>query len=483
MTTSTVAPVATSTTSTVDPVVGCRAPTPAEAAAAIMAETTFGIEIETVGRSIATVAAAVVAGLATVGTAARYSAGTGYRGCDEVLLDDGRAWQVMRDGSLENGGAEIVSPILKGAADMAALQAIVRAVRACGAVSSASRNCGIHVHVGLVNAAPVVVARLAKLTNRIDAVLRQAIAIGANREHYARPLPAAFVRNVGNPTTRTELQASWTRHVAGGYYMPSRYDGSRYHGCNLNSWFVRGTAEFRYFNGTLHAGEVRAYVTLCLALVAKAHAGNVASTPLRAHRTGGVRKAFYQFLLHHGGLGLKGEANKAVLHHLTKHLPGTAPNHAAAAARAVALPASPTRAPARGLAASPRPCNPHQVRGRWHLSDGREYEGDPLDVVLHLRRLAFGYTGPRDTLAPFAEWLAARIGAPVQLHPAGTCDQVVATALLATLEARGHASRLTAEVHDIEAARARQRGRAHRRSLSLLFLPRAPPARRCTVHG
>ena len=35
-----------------------------------------------------------------------------------------------------------------------------------------------------------------------------------------------------------------------------------------NSLFFRGTIELRYFNGTLHAGEVKAYVQLALAMAA-----------------------------------------------------------------------------------------------------------------------------------------------------------------------------------------------------------------------
>ena len=46
----------------------------------------------------------------------------------------------------------------------------------------------------------------------------------------------------------------------------NRYHHSRYHGLNLNSLFYRGTVEFRYFNGSLHAGEVKSYVLFCLAL-------------------------------------------------------------------------------------------------------------------------------------------------------------------------------------------------------------------------
>lgn len=42
---------------------------------------------------------------------------------------------------------------------------------------------------------------------------------------------------------------------------------SRYHGLNLHSVFSKGTIEFRMFNSTLHAGEVKSYIQLCLLII------------------------------------------------------------------------------------------------------------------------------------------------------------------------------------------------------------------------
>jgi hypothetical protein len=44
---------------------------------------------------------------------------------------------------------------------------------------------------------------------------------------------------------------------------------SRYHALNLHATFSKGTVEFRLFNGILHAGEVKAYVHLALAISAQ----------------------------------------------------------------------------------------------------------------------------------------------------------------------------------------------------------------------
>lgn len=48
----------------------------------------------------------------------------------------------------------------------------------------------------------------------------------------------------------------------------SHYNSTRYHGINLHAFFTKGTVEFRLFNGTTHAGRIKAYVQFCLAMSA-----------------------------------------------------------------------------------------------------------------------------------------------------------------------------------------------------------------------
>ena len=48
----------------------------------------------------------------------------------------------------------------------------------------------------------------------------------------------------------------------------SHYNTTRYHGINLHAFFTKGTVEFRLFNGTTHAGKIKAYIQFCLAMSA-----------------------------------------------------------------------------------------------------------------------------------------------------------------------------------------------------------------------
>lgn len=82
--------------------------------------------------------------------------------------------------------------------------------------------------------------------------------------------------------------------------------------------FYHGTVEWRCFESTLHAGEVRADITLALAMSAQAI--NLEKTVARKTPVGdNPAFAFRTFLLR---LGLIGPEYKNVRMHLLKRLPG-----------------------------------------------------------------------------------------------------------------------------------------------------------------
>ena len=91
----------------------------------------------------------------------------------------------------------------------------------------------------------------------------------------------------------------WRRHAA------SHYDKSRYHLLNLHAAFSTErpahTIEFRAFNGTLHAGEVKSYIQLCLAISHQALTAKAAS-PARPE-TDNPKYTFRCWLLRLGFIG------------------------------------------------------------------------------------------------------------------------------------------------------------------------------------
>ena len=137
---------------------------------------------------------------------------------------------------------------------------------------------------------------------------------------YCRPIDSGFIQRLEarRPKTMQEVSDAWY-----GYRntSPQRYDSSRYHGLNLNSLFFRGTIELRYFNGTLHAGEVKAYLQLALAMAAKALSSKAASSKRRDFNAATAKYDFRVFLLK---LGLIGDEFKPARLNLMAKLEGSA---------------------------------------------------------------------------------------------------------------------------------------------------------------
>ena len=88
---------------------------------------------------------------------------------------------------------------------------------------------------------------------------------------------------------------------------------------NLHSVFQKGTIEFRAFNSTLHAGEVKSYIQLCMAMSHMALKS--ASASPRRPETDNPAYAFRCWLLR---LEMNGPEFKTAREHLMKHMPGNA---------------------------------------------------------------------------------------------------------------------------------------------------------------
>ena len=269
----------------------------------------FGIEIETVGLDRARLAHAIHAVVG--GTVDCY-------GSPRVRDAQGRVWNVVPDGSLSGAhNGEVVSPILTYA-DLETLQEVVRSIRRAGARVDSS--CGIHIHVDGARFDAKAVTNLVKMVHKQERLIESALGIqGSRLARYCKPIDAGFIRRLEErrPRTMEELRDVWYGYANA---RPTRYDSSRYHGLNLNSLLFRGTVEFRLFEGTLHAGEVKANVQFVLALAAKALRAKSASSRRRESRADATKYEFRVFLL---GLGLIGPEFKTARLHLTKRLAGS----------------------------------------------------------------------------------------------------------------------------------------------------------------
>jgi hypothetical protein len=279
----------------------------------------FGIEIETVGVSREELARAIhrAVGGSPGGITNDY--------IDWNVVDlRGRTWKIETDGSLwssdlaHRGTGEIVSPIL-GYDDIEMLHDVVRAIRSVGA--QADSTCGVHIHVGAHAFDAKSLSNLVRIVYKQERLLEHALGVSEGRlGRYCKPIDAAFLARLEacRPKSEEEVNRAWygRRQDA-----PSRRHESRYHGLNLNSYFYRKTIEFRYFNGTVDADKIKAYVQFVLALAAQALKAKAASASRREFN---VATAKYDWRVFLNRLGLKGEEFKTARRELTKHLAGSA---------------------------------------------------------------------------------------------------------------------------------------------------------------
>ncbi len=255
------------------------------------------------------------------GTAARYEGGTydTYSAMDT----QGRKWKFQRDSSISAPSdiqkCEMVSPILRWE-DIETLQEIIRILREHGA--KAHGSCGIHVHIGLGEHTPATLRNLVNIVNAHEDLLTYSLAISPDRRfQWCREVDQNFLERLNRrkPTTSEDLARLWYDDRDWDYHAHQHYDQSRYHLLNLHAVWQKGTIEFRAFNSTMHAGEVKAYIQLCAAMSFQALSVRTASP--RRPQTDNPAYTFRCWLLR---LGLIGEEFKTARTHLLKHLPGNA---------------------------------------------------------------------------------------------------------------------------------------------------------------
>lgn len=188
--------------------------------------------------------------------------------------NQGRAWNVMNDASIDsyNGACEMATPILTYK-DIDELQEIVRLLRSKGASSSARYTCGVHIHVGInttdgVNAhTPKSIRNLLNVMNSKQKLLRNAIGFTRSRNTYCNLVDSNLVNKLNSkkPQTWDELKDIHYNTLGGG---TGHYSSSRYYMLNLHAIWDKKTIEFRCFefHKNMHAGELKAYIQLCLAM-------------------------------------------------------------------------------------------------------------------------------------------------------------------------------------------------------------------------
>lgn len=244
---------------------------------------TFGVEVE--GNNITRQQAAkVAADFFGTGTYKDTAYKNGYMTWS-AWDQQGREWKFQRDSSIhgiDSEKCELVTPILTYE-DIETFQELLRRLRRAGMKSSPDRGCGVHIHVGLkgLDGRDHDARSLRNLANMMAAHEKQigrAIWIDQDRvDSYCRTVNPKFLERLNRekPKTMEELKKVWYEGNNATYGMDQHYNNSRYHMLNLHASFTKGTIEFRLFQfsnphgefkGGIHAGKMKAYIQLCLAM-------------------------------------------------------------------------------------------------------------------------------------------------------------------------------------------------------------------------
>ena len=193
---------------------------------------------------------------------------------------DGREWKFQKDVSIhgpDSEKCELVTPILTYS-DIETLQELIRKLRKAGAKSDATRGCGVHIHIGAKGHTAQTLRNLANLMASHEKLIATALKINEGRmRQYCKTVDPNFLAKLNSkkPQTMSQLADIWYEGNGADYGRSQHYNQSRYHMLNLHATFTKGTVEFRLFqfdapsggkqNG-LHAGQLKSYIQLCMAL-------------------------------------------------------------------------------------------------------------------------------------------------------------------------------------------------------------------------
>ena len=296
-----------------------------------MKKQTIGVEVEmnNITRKEAAMLAATFFGTGRYEDTARRNGYYTWSAWDA----QGREWKFQRDVSIagpDDEKCEMVTPILTWD-DIETLQELCRQLRHKGAKSDATRGCGVHIHIGANGHTPQTLRNLANIMASHEDLLTAALNLDTSRiNRYCRTVNRVFLSRVNQkkPKTMSALADLWYNTQNASYGRNQHYNDSRYHMLNLHATFTKGTVEFRLFQfdapttdrkGGIHAGQLKSYIQLCLALSQMAK--TVRSASAKPQQNENPKYAMRTWLLR---LGFIGDEFKTARDLFTNRLEGDA---------------------------------------------------------------------------------------------------------------------------------------------------------------
>lgn len=212
----------------------------------------FGIEVEFIGNRYDVEREIRAAFVGTTWTVAQGNYTTKASGHNFIVAPDGSV----------NGGGEVKTPPLRGAAGRDAIERLGRALAAAGA--TVNKSCGLHVHHDMrgytLDAFRTLVFNWNDAQAFIDLLVAPSRRNGRNT--YCQPFDGRDLQRV---TNLRELTRSAARYGL---------SGERYRNLNFQSYAKHGTVEVRQHQGTTDATKMLSWVAFGQAMMTAAAAGH-----------------------------------------------------------------------------------------------------------------------------------------------------------------------------------------------------------------
>ena len=234
------------------------------------------------------------------------------------MVNDSSIRAVNRDGRSASREycVEIVTPVLEYS-DIPLLQEVVRAVRRAVGVTGGEYKCGIHIHIDGAKYTAQSLRNLVNIFASKENFLFDVLQVNHQREYYCQKVDRRFLEKINNKKNLTieDMKSFWYDGDTGEVYH--HYSSTRYHALNLHSYFADGHWEMRAANSTLHAGVIRSYIVLALAISNAALTKKYCSP--KVSESDNLRYSCRVWLIN---LGLNGDEFKNCRKHLISHLDG-----------------------------------------------------------------------------------------------------------------------------------------------------------------
>jgi len=181
-------------------------------------------------------------------------------------------WKVVTDGSLGDysRGAEVVSPVLRGAHGFDQLNRICQALKAIGC--TVTKKCGLHVHVGAQGWSVDTVKNLVALYHSAEGTIDAFMAPSRRGSQGGN----GFCGSIRLRPQMLRDATTWDTVAQAIGQTPGRHNargGGRYCKLNLQSYWQHGTVEFRHHQGTVEADKAVNWVKTCLRMALAAQDG------------------------------------------------------------------------------------------------------------------------------------------------------------------------------------------------------------------